>query len=293
MRLCTDKPLYTIVEKMDCEHSIEYEQSLRSIQLGLINNTHIDLKSYALYISLGAIVLFFEKDVLNTESNSDEKTKSQLSRYDPLFSIKPIQGNCTAVLYHIKNAVCHGHVAINTKEITFNNNTNTGAVVFSMDCADVVDGVYNVICDLKNSFKRLMNWFTICQEIIISAKQGNYPENSGPSPILSFIEFMMLYEKMKVASEIVEHPIWPQNHELDHTLDCILKMDLFEIISMKTMRNTFSHDYDFVDGYFVIKDKQGIILGNIGFWDWLYASDSLRILTYCLIIESMFQSQHY
>ena len=110
-----------IVKRMSAEHSPNYEESLRKVNLSLINNSEIDEKMYVLVIVLSNIVLYFGKGILDTSKDYTEKVKNFLGHYDSLFPIHPLAGTPTNILFHMKNALCHGHVYCENDSLTFCN----------------------------------------------------------------------------------------------------------------------------------------------------------------------------
>lgn len=139
---------------------------------------------------------------------------------------------------------------------------------------------------------RLNDIFNDSIDIINTILQQKPLGNLSPSAIASMLDFLAFYEKMVVASEICNHPLKKDSKGyIDHTLDSLLKLKNTNSTDMRFLRNIFSHNFDYSLGSIRILDRKNNLVDTIGFWNWLYASDTLRIITYCLVIETMFQSQ--
>ena len=93
----------------------------------------------------------------------------------------------------------------------------------------------------------------------------------------------MIYEKIKVAAGIAGYPLDKKKHLRD-------LLNLYKIkISATDIRKSFSHgmDYDGVLGKFIISPSNV----DIGFWDWMYASDMIRTIVYPLYFKMMLLKQ--
>ena len=119
--LKSNSTIRDIEKRMDAEHSPNYEEILKRVNISLINNTAIDEKLYVLVIVLSNIVLYFGKGVLDTSENYTEKVKKMLGNYDSLFPVQTISGTPTEILFHMKNALCHGHVYCENSSLRFCN----------------------------------------------------------------------------------------------------------------------------------------------------------------------------
>ena len=93
------------------------------------------------------------------------------------------------------------------------------------------------------------------------------------------LDFLMFYEKTKHIFTI----IGPEYKEILNKLMCL---DIKGPISAQSIRNSFSHDIQIENGVFIIPSLKK----EIGFFDWLYISDYLRIITYSLYFELEIQA---
>ena len=163
---------------------------------------------------------------------------------------------------------------------------------FTIEATDLIKGYYTLTPRLSNSFMRLNDIFNDSINVIGTVLQQKPLGNLSPSAIASMLDFLAFYEKLVVASEIGGHPLKKDaKGHVDHTLDSLLKLKNTNNTDMRFLRNIFSHNFDFALDSIQILDRKNNLIDTIGFWDWLYASDTLRIITYCLVIETMFQSQ--
>ena len=71
-------------------------------------------------VILGCITLLFGEKVLNDDPKNDErKIGNELRIFDHLFKNQSKQDNLDQILYHIKNAVCHGTIAFDGQSLYF------------------------------------------------------------------------------------------------------------------------------------------------------------------------------